>query len=84
MSTRAATTASQTLALRASKAQTVQQANYHGGKALTLGSEGGGLGHAEGAGFGGKTGKQRRDQRSKSRDRRKKDYRQERKDKGKR
>lgn len=54
------------------------------GKALKLGSEGGGLGHVEGAGFSGKTGKQRRDQRSKSRDRRKKDFRQERKDGGKR
>ncbi len=53
------------------------------GKALKLGSEGGGLGASEGAGFTRKTGSQRRDQRSKSRDRRKKDFRQERKDGGK-
>ncbi len=54
------------------------------GKALKLGGEGGGIGSAEGAGFQGKTGKQRRAQRSRSRDKRKKDFRQDRKDKGKR
>jgi len=54
------------------------------GKALKLGSEGGGLDAADGAGFKSKTGKQRRAQRSRSRDKRKKDHRQESKDKGKR
>jgi len=53
------------------------------GKALKLGGEGGGIGAAEGAGFK-TTGAERRAKRSRSRDKRKKDFRQERKDKGKR
>jgi ribonuclease R len=48
---------------------------------LTLGGAGGGLGHAEGEGFKGKSGAQRRSQKSKSRDKQKKDFRKERKDK---
>ncbi|RMH26803.1 MAG: VacB/RNase II family 3'-5' exoribonuclease [Planctomycetota bacterium] len=54
------------------------------GKALTLGSAGGGLGHADGAGFKTKSGTQRRSQKSRSRDKRKKDHRADRKGKGKR
>lgn len=54
------------------------------GKALKLGEGGGGLGPAEGAGFNQRTGAQKRAQRSKSRDKRKKDYRGDRKGKGKR
>ncbi len=56
------------------------------GKALKIGSAGGGgLGHVEGAGFDQvKTGADRRASRSKSRERRKKDFRKERKDKGRR
>ncbi len=54
------------------------------GKALKLGDGGGGLGPAEGAGFSGRTGSEKRAQRSKSRDKRKKDYRGDRKGKGKR
>jgi len=58
-----------------------------GGKAkgpvLTLGGAGGGLGHAEGAGFDREkmTGAQRRSRKSKSRDKRKPDYRRDRKKK---
>ncbi|MEM9166041.1 MAG: VacB/RNase II family 3'-5' exoribonuclease [Planctomycetota bacterium] len=55
---------------------------------LTLGSDGGGLGHGGGAGFGmsggGRTGSQRRSAKSKRRDKGKKDYRGDRKGKGKR
>ncbi len=55
------------------------------GKALKIGQGGGGIGHTEGAGFDKvKTGADRRAQRSRSRDRGKKDYRKERKNKGKR
>ncbi len=55
------------------------------GKALKLGQGGGGLGSAQGAGFDKiRTGSQKRSQRSKSRDRRKSDHRQDRKNKGKR
>lgn len=54
------------------------------GKALTLGSAGGGLGHAEGAGFKTKTGVERRSQKSRSRDKRKADHRADKKGKGKR
>jgi len=57
------------------------------GKALTIGSEGGGLGSTEGAGgenLKKMTGGERRSRRSKSRDRRKADHRKERKGKGKR
>ena len=54
-------------------------------KKLTLGQAGGGVGHVEGAGFKPiKTGSQKRSQRSKSRDKRKSDFRGDRKDKGKR
>lgn len=57
-----------------------------GGKAkgtpeLTLGGAGGGLGPAEGAGFKSMTGSQRRSKKSKSRDKNKRDYRQDRKNK---
>ncbi|MFG0259106.1 MAG: hypothetical protein ACF8LK_02035, partial [Phycisphaerales bacterium JB041] len=45
------------------------------------GSDFGGLGGGKGAGFGGMTGSQRRSNKSKSRDKRKKDYRQDRKKK---
>ncbi len=53
---------------------------------LNIGGDGGGTGEAEGAGFGGqqRTGKQKRAQRSKSRDKRKSDHRSDKKDKGKR
>ena len=54
------------------------------GKALTLGAAGGGLGHAEGAGFKHNTGSQRRSRKSKSRDKHKQDHRADRKGKGKR
>ena len=54
------------------------------GKALTLGSAGGGLDKAEGAGFKTMTGGQRRSRKSKSRDKRKSDHRADRKNKGKR
>ena len=50
---------------------------------LNLGGGEGGLGSARGAGFG-RTGSQKRSQRSKSRDKRKKDFRDDRKKKGKR
>lgn len=53
-------------------------------KKLTLGQAGGGLGHAGGAGFKPATGAQKRSQRSKSRDKRKSDFRDDRKGKGKR
>lgn len=49
---------------------------------LTLGADGGGLGKVEGAGFRGMTGEQRRSQRSKSRDKGKKDHRPDRKNRG--
>lgn len=51
---------------------------------LKLGAPGGGIGHTQGAGFKGVTGGERRSRKSKSRDKRKKDHRQDRKDKGKR
>ncbi len=55
------------------------------GKALTLGQPGGGIGGGAGAGFKDiKTGTQRRSKKSKSRDKRKADHRQDRKNKGKR
>ncbi|TVQ63898.1 MAG: ribonuclease R [Phycisphaerales bacterium] len=54
-------------------------------KKLTLGQAGGGVGHVEGAGFKPvKTGAQKRSQRSKSRDKGKKEHRDEKKSKGKR
>lgn len=51
---------------------------------LKLGAEGGGTARAEGAGFKGMTGAQKRSKRSKSRDKKKGDFRSDRKDKGKR
>ncbi|MEO1716850.1 MAG: VacB/RNase II family 3'-5' exoribonuclease [Planctomycetota bacterium] len=51
---------------------------------LTLGSDGGGLGHSGGAGFNSRTGSQRRSAKSKRRDKGKKSYRDDRKGKGKR
>ncbi|MEC9372841.1 MAG: hypothetical protein VYC34_03320, partial [Planctomycetota bacterium] len=57
------------------------------GKALKIGSSGGGLGSTGGAGFDKmdlKTGSQRRSRKSKQRDKRKGDFRKDRKDKGKR
>ncbi|MEM9662000.1 MAG: S1 RNA-binding domain-containing protein, partial [Planctomycetota bacterium] len=51
---------------------------------LTLGSDGGGLGHGGGAGFNSRTGSQRRSAKSKRRDKGKKSYRDDRKGKGKR
>lgn len=51
---------------------------------LKLGAEGGGVAKAEGAGFKGMTGAQKRSKRSKSRDKKKGDFRSDRKDKGKR
>jgi ribonuclease R len=51
---------------------------------LKLGAEGGGTAKAEGAGFKGMTGAQKRSKRSKSRDQKKGDFRSDRKDKGKR
>ncbi|MEM8756730.1 MAG: VacB/RNase II family 3'-5' exoribonuclease [Planctomycetota bacterium] len=51
---------------------------------LTLGSDGGGLGHGGGAGFNSRTGSQRRSAKSKRRDKGKKDFRDDRKGKGKR
>ncbi|MHC4975365.1 MAG: ribonuclease R family protein [Planctomycetota bacterium] len=55
------------------------------GKGLKLGEASGGMGHAQGAGFKQpRTGSQRRSKKSKSRDKGKKDYRQDKKNKGKR
>ena len=51
---------------------------------ITLGSDGGGLGNAGGAGFNARTGGQRRSAKSKRRDKGKKDFRDDRKGKGKR
>lgn len=52
--------------------------------ALTLGGDGGGLGRGEGAGFISRTGAERRSAKSKRRDKGKRDYRDDRKGKGKR
>ncbi len=52
--------------------------------ALTLGGDAGGLGHGGGAGFNARTGSQRRSAKSKRRDKGKKNYRDDRKGKGKR